>query len=274
MRATGMIDDTSSLGAHDHVCWAFDEPAEFHTRAARFLWEGIAAGYQAWYVAGSDPPHELTEMPGFDAAVERGAVKVVAVHRAYPTGKVVDPFEQVRIYSRATDEAVAAGFAGLRVAADATSFVMTDPQLDAFARYEFLIDTAAVDRPFSALCAYNRSIVGDATIAQLACLHPGSNSGRAPFHLFGGHGDGAHASLIGEVDLAGRTLFPQALRRAVITRPAAGSSSTPAAWSSSTTERCSPSTSTPTGSRSRSSCATRRRSRSGWSTCSPSTGYG
>ncbi|WP_410574308.1 MEDS domain-containing protein [Amycolatopsis sp. cmx-4-61] len=61
-----------------------------------------------------------------------GAVQVASVDATYTTGTVVDPAGQVELYATATAEALAAGFTGFRVAAEATSLVRTPAQLDAF----------------------------------------------------------------------------------------------------------------------------------------------
>jgi anti-anti-sigma regulatory factor len=127
---------------------------------------------------------------------------------------VIDPAVQVRAYATATDEAVAAGYTGLRVVADATSLVRTPAQLDAFARYEHLIDRYMRTRPMSAICGYDRRELGDRTIAELACMHPETNADEVLFRLYAcPPGDGS-ATLTGELDPTTAQLFSTALERA------------------------------------------------------------
>ena len=97
---------------------------------------------------------------------------------------MVDPDAQVRAYAAATGAALAADFTGLRVVAEATPLVRTPEQLDAFARYEPMIDGYMVTHPFSAMCAYDRRILDESAIAQLACLHTSTNA-PVPFRLHG-----------------------------------------------------------------------------------------
>lgn len=118
------------------------------------------------------------------------------------------------MYATATEQAVAAGYTGLRVAADATTLVRTPEQLDAFARYEHLIDRYMLTAPFSALCAYQRSQVGEESIAALACMHPGANPDATSFWLHATAERGCAAAIGGELDLATRDLLEPALRRA------------------------------------------------------------
>lgn len=216
-RWTGVVGDLRGLGLHDHVCWAFDDADEFRERASCFLEEGLDSGEQVWFVGVGDVAaleNELREFPGMDRALRRGAAMARSVEGPYPVGYVIDPDAQVRVYATATELAVAAGFTGLRVAADATTLVRTPEQLDAFARYEHLIDRYMLTAPFSALCAYQRSQIGDASIAALACMHPGASPNATPFWLHATAEGGCAAAIGGELDLATRDLLEPALRRA------------------------------------------------------------
>ncbi|MFC5728148.1 MULTISPECIES: MEDS domain-containing protein [Nocardioides] len=213
----GVVEDVRDPGRYDHLCWAFEDAQEFRARAGCFLAEGLQLGEQVWYVGSGDVTaleDELRELPGMEQALHSGAAKADSIEAAYPTGTVVDPAAQVAAYARATAQAVAAGFTGLRVAADATALVRTPEQLDAFARYEHLIDRYILTAPFSAMCAYQRSLVGDGSIAALACMHPGASADATPFWLHATTQNGCAAAIGGELDLATRDLLRLALHRA------------------------------------------------------------
>jgi hypothetical protein len=137
--------------------------------------------------------------------------RFVDVTEAYAAGHVLDPDTQVAAYAAATTAALAAGYSGLRVAADITQLVRTPQQLDAFARYEFAIDRLALTTPFRAVCGFDRGQLGDTAIAELACMHPRSRDGATLFHLYPATPDADEIHLDGEVDT---DLFATALRRA------------------------------------------------------------
>ncbi|WP_460440191.1 MEDS domain-containing protein [Amycolatopsis stemonae] len=201
----------------DHVCWGYRRRDEFVSRAREFLAEGLAAGKRVLYVGQGDKTSLARQLQGtgeFDEGLRRGAVRVSSVDSTYPAGAVVDPAGQVRFYAAATEAALAAGFTGLRVAADATSLVRTPAQLDAFARYEHSVDRYMAAHPMSAMCGYDRTELGDEAVAQLACMHPFAHDGATPFHLHGHAGPGDSAALDGELDVAVRRLWPLALERA------------------------------------------------------------
>jgi len=207
------------LGLHDHVCWSYDDSAVFRRRAREFLAEGLALGQRVTFVADESSEQlaaVLSRSASLAQALRTGAARVVSAGDVYPPDVVINPEAQVKLYATATEEALADGFTGLRVAADVTGLVRKPTQREAFARYEHLIDAYMTTRPFAALCGYHRADLGDHTVAELACLHPATNSRGVPFRLYAS-GDGEYsAELDGELDLIGAELFPLALRR---TRP-------------------------------------------------------
>ena len=215
MRMAGVIADARGLGLHDHVCWAYDDLDDFHCRVREFLAEGLGLGQRVWYVAPGDVEalaDDLRDLDGMDLALRVGAAQVVSVDTAYPAGTVIDPAAQVQAFAMAATQAVRAGFTGLRVAADTTPLVRTPQQLDAFARYECLVDRCIASQPLSGMCAYNRAELGEDVIAQLACLHPNVNGGTAQFRLHASHH--ATASLNGELDMTTVELLSLASQRA------------------------------------------------------------
>ncbi|GIG88380.1 MEDS domain-containing protein [Plantactinospora endophytica] len=211
-----MISDLDTAASYGHVCWSYDDPAAFDRRARQFLAEGLAAGERVRYVTAEQPERVTERLRGlaeFSDALRRGAAQVVSLDSTYP-GDSVDPTAQVRRYAAATEEALADGYTGLRVVADVTSLVRTPDQLAAFARYEHSIDRYMRVRPLSAMCGYQRTALGERTVAELACLHPESNVDGVLFRLYAcPPGDGA-AALAGELDTFNHELFATALERA------------------------------------------------------------
>jgi anti-anti-sigma regulatory factor len=215
VRASGTVDSALGLGLHDHVCWSYDDDAEFRRHAREFLIEGLALGQRVCYIGDDNADvlaADLREADGMDAALRQGAARVAAVRDTYRQDAVIEPAAQVATYASATEQALADGFAGLRIAADVTTMVRQPAQLDAFARYEHLVDRYMAVRPFAALCGYDRVELGKGTVAQLACMHPVTTEDATPFRLYGS-ADCA-AELAGDLDILSAELFPLALRRA------------------------------------------------------------
>jgi hypothetical protein len=199
VRVAGEIPVARPSGAGRHLCWIHADRAEFLTRAQAFLAEGRAAGEEVRLVG--------DDLPALDG------VEAVPIREFYPPATVVDPAVQVEVYAAATAETVAAGHAGLRVAVEATPLVRSADQLTAFAAYEHRIDRYMADHPFSAMCGYDRRQLGQAAVADLACMHSDHNLPEVPFRLHGAAGSG-DVALSGEVDVTGAAVLARALNRA------------------------------------------------------------
>ncbi|MET1073690.1 MAG: MEDS domain-containing protein [Umezawaea sp.] len=220
MRMAGVVDSARGLGPHDHVCWSYDDPAEFVAHSVEFLAEGLELGQRVCYVGAGTVEAliaDLSGLPGAERALRDGSLQVMSLDERYRTDDVVVPEQQVRAYAEATEAALADGFGGLRIAADVTALVGTAAQLDAFCAYEPLVNRYAVTRPYSAMCGYDRRELGADVVAQIACLHPVASAGASPFWLYAESDDSM--VLGGELDFRGRDLLPTALGR---TRPRSG----------------------------------------------------
>lgn len=216
---------TRDLGRHDHVCWSYDNRADVGLRVAEFLLDGLSRGQRVLYVgsgdvaalaetarlvAGSNGSHGRN---AFEAALAGGAAQVVPLEPHYADGAVIDPERQVETYAEATEQAVAAGYRGLRVAAEATPLVRSPAQLTAFLHYEHLVDRYMADHPFSALCAYDRTRLSEQALEQLASVHPSTNLPGVGFRLHASARPGHSAELSGEIDMFNRDVLVQVLDR-------------------------------------------------------------
>jgi anti-anti-sigma regulatory factor len=217
MRIWGATRGADGLGPHDHVCWAYDEGADFHPRAAEFLADGLAQGLRTSLVAPGDVGRlraDLRQSDALAAALCDGSLTVDSLDGMYGTDELVHPETQVGRYAAATEAAVADGFRGYRVAAEVTALVRTPEQLENFARYEHRVDRFMAEQPFSAMCGYHRPSLGDEPVALLASLHPAMSPGASSYRLHAA-ADGT-LTVSGELDhLAART-FRRALEYAAL----------------------------------------------------------
>ncbi|MCZ7421274.1 MULTISPECIES: MEDS domain-containing protein [unclassified Micromonospora] len=200
-----------------HLCWAYDDPAGFMTHAVEFLRDGLAAGERVWFVVSGPAEPVRDQLLGtrdFADALLTGAAQVRSLDGAYGRTATIDPASQVAAYRSATREAVADGYTGLRVAADATELVRTPAQRDAFARYEHRVNEMMRTEAFRAMCAYDRSRLGESAVAELACLHPEHNLGQLLFRLYAVPLSQGQTALAGELDPSNHDLFRTALDRA------------------------------------------------------------
>lgn len=213
MRTSGVTDVVVGMHPNDHLCWPFDDFAEFRARAAEFLVDGLAQGQRVCYVArGDELATHLESEPVLAAALRDGRAEVVGLESHYRT---ITPEVQVEAWAEATRAAIRDGFTGLRVAVDATALVRSPDSLDAFCRYEHLIDKYMTAEPFSAMCGYHRAELTEPVIARLNSLHPVNNARCAPFRL---HATADGIALHGEIDGVSLDLLSLALENAAPVR--------------------------------------------------------
>lgn len=195
-----------SARAGRHHCWVYDEPEEFQARVQTFLSEGLDRGERVWYVGEGDP---IGRLPGFDDAIQRGAAQVFPVGAAYATSPT-EPQQQVDAFADALADALARGFTGIRVAADATTLAAAE----SWNRYEHLVDRFMVDRPITGLCGFDRHRLDPLAVARLESLHPLSNTNSAGFRLHACSPAADRAALHGELDFTNQDLLVRALSTA------------------------------------------------------------
>ena len=184
---------------------------ELRTRAWEYLLDGVAAGQRIEFVGSGGAEALRAELAGFadrdpnfgQGAVDRGSFRVALVDEIYAfsgAGRVVDPDRSVTRRVAATEDALAAGYTGLRAVVDAAALTGTVAQRVAYAHYEYLLDQQSSALPLATICAYDVAQLGSAAVAEMACLHPLTSRGASAFRLY--TDDGAAFTLAGEVDFS------------------------------------------------------------------------
>lgn len=206
----------AGLGLSDHVGWVYGsdrELAEFREAALRFAADGMALGQRLVYVA--DRPESeilagLGSLGDVDARRERGALSVQSVADAYlGGGPVADCDAQLAFYDDAVDQAIADGFAGIRVVAEVSALAADPAWCGQQARWEMVADRyMATSRPLAALCGYDRRLVGADVAAVLAAVHPVRHDDVTAFSLFA---EGDALRIDGEIDVFQVPILERAL---------------------------------------------------------------
>ncbi|MGZ4568081.1 MAG: MEDS domain-containing protein [Blastococcus sp.] len=220
VRQVGVVWADRSPGRRGHACCLHDGAQEYRRHLADFFTEGLRQGLRVAYTGfdGVEAARaDLADVGDLDRLLAEGALRILSFGEVYgPFGEVdgrgapVDPELIVATCAAATEEALAAGFRGLRLSADVTELVRTPEQRDAFARAEFLADRYMAEHPLSALCGYQREL-GNDTVTEFASLHTAEPSENALFRVFGCV-DGA-LGLAGEFDLVSVPVLNRLLTR-------------------------------------------------------------
>ena len=209
-RQHGERSEVGGLGPSDHICWAYDDPARMVEQASIFLFDGLAAGERVAFVgdqgASGAVAKRLSELGG-----DADKLEVWLLGDTYQGSDSIDPAFQVARYAALVDEALTAGFTGLRIVAEATPLVTDPARRSRFVDYEMAIEEFMATHKFSAMCAYRSDLLGSSAVTELASVHPLASQGSTTLQLFR-HSDGV-LGLAGEIDLANDEIFEGVLDR-------------------------------------------------------------
>lgn len=196
MREHGVRAECIRMRPHDHIGWIVDGPAGFDAVTAPFLAEGAARNEWLVYVA-ADPD------PAAPARLGRGiashGVQVASVAEVYGPSGIVDAAAQRAAFAGLLRQALADGYAGIRVAADNTPLVTGEDRFAAWVRWELTADQFMAANPVTGLCTFDRQQTDVGRLRHLATLHPLSSAGspRPQYRLFA---DNDQLRVVGQID--------------------------------------------------------------------------
>ena len=170
---------------HDHIGWTFAGPAGFAALARPFLAAGAARGARLMYVAADPDPADVAGLAGPDT------LQVASIAEVYGPSGIVDAPAQRATFAAALAEALAAGYRGIRVAADNTPLVTDAVRLASWLRWEVVADRFMSGHQVTGLCAFDREKADVDRLRHLATLHPlsSADSPIPQFRLFADAGD-------------------------------------------------------------------------------------
>ena len=114
-------------------------------------------------------------------------------------------------------ETLEAGYRGLRMFGNGSVRAQDPGQRAEQVRYEHLLDRLCLAHPVTMLCAYDGGLLGEAAVAELACVHRLARGELSPFHLSAD--PQADVALSGAVDTFSAAHLVTALDRIGIPAP-------------------------------------------------------
>lgn len=216
-----MADTAGESGLSDHACCVYrsdDELDEYHEIAVDFLHDGLGLGQRLMVVSERRIDAVVADLAVLGHPEERhrrGELLVVPLSQLHSGGGAVDARAQVAAHAARLEQALLAGYQGLRMVGDLTWLAADPSWRDAHVRFEQLVDRYMVDHPIAALCAYDERVVGRETARSVACVHPLRRDSDATFSLCA---TAEGVALEGEVDAFQAPL----LERALATLPSSG----------------------------------------------------
>jgi hypothetical protein len=171
------------MGPHDHIGWVFSGPHEFAALAEPYLAEGASRNELLMYVA-DDP--DTSAFGAWTKSLAPGALTGATVTDVYGESGIVDAAKQRATFAQVLGEALAAGYTGIRVAADNTPLVLDQQRIEAWMRWETVADHFMSQNPVTGLCAFDKTRMDIDTLRHLATVHPvwPAEGDQPPFRLF------------------------------------------------------------------------------------------
>jgi anti-anti-sigma regulatory factor len=164
-----------SPGDSAHSCLAFSADEDFTEAALGFLADGLRANQRLVYLTGRSRPRAMADLARLDAAalVARGALRIDRVDETFDLAAPLDPDVQLARFHLAVQQASADGYSGMRVAAEVTAMVRDPARRAAHIRSEQRADRfMSSGHPLAALCGYDRRVLPEEVVADLAAVHP------------------------------------------------------------------------------------------------------
>ncbi|MDQ3936125.1 MAG: MEDS domain-containing protein [Actinomycetota bacterium] len=202
MRRHGSVASAAGLGVRGHACWIYGDDLEFTSGAYAFLQDGVDLGQRLLYVGSGSVQKlrfDLDGLPDVELLLDDGTLRIMPLELVYDTLGPADPMARLSMYATATETALQDGFTGLRVVGDCTALVGDPEQWEQHVRWEAVAERYMARNPMAALCCYDRRVLPEELLSDLACVHRSSHAPdcTARFRLYAGR-DGL--GLAGEVD--------------------------------------------------------------------------
>jgi anti-anti-sigma factor len=156
----------------DHLCWGYRDYDRFRHTAAAFLEEGRRAGEQLLFVGEGSVSSLLDDLALWSARDEvlaTGQLTVQPLAEVYDSMADLDVEGQVAAFRALSRNALAAGYSGLRVAADVTGLTRSAGDWERFAAYELAVDEMMSTHPATGMCGWREASA--ARPGALSALH-------------------------------------------------------------------------------------------------------
>ena len=146
----------------EHICAVYDTEQQQLTVAAEYLADGLRAGQQVMYVADSTAAlaRFREALKGFGinlgSFAKRGALIEATHAEAHLSGNCFNSERMLGMLNRAVEEALAAGFSGLRTCGDMSWLLLEPEGAEQVVEYEAFLNHLFDRLPASGMCQYDR----------------------------------------------------------------------------------------------------------------------
>ncbi len=170
-------DALSRVRANCHLCLIHEGRDEPFDVVLPFLRIGLARGEKCICIVPDDASANIAKALrsqgiGVEEAIKTGSLALNSEPQAYLRQGRFDPQETIRFWTRAVQEASAAGFSGLRATSEMAWALGDVPDLALLLRYESQLNTFVRSHHVTFLCEYDRRHFAPEVILEVIRTHP------------------------------------------------------------------------------------------------------
>jgi anti-anti-sigma regulatory factor len=167
----------ATAGHGDHLCCAFDSPAQQAELVIDFVHAGLEQNDRVWYFADNNEPQYVLDMlrgAGIpvDQALDRDQLAIFTAEGSYLDQLPFTPERMLASVHAAVDDALAAGYNGVHFLGEMDWATRQVPGAERLEEWEQLIADFYDTRPAAGLCQFGRSHFDQPRLKRLIDLHP------------------------------------------------------------------------------------------------------
>lgn len=167
----------TDLSPGDHWCWLYESEEEYRALLAVFLQHGLEQRQKVLCIFDAYPEQSIvdslcSQCPQLALGLASGQVSFIGSEAAYLKNGVFDPEQAIDFLTQATGQALAEGYAALRVTGEMSWVTKKPPGSDKLLDYEVMCHQFFKSHPCLAICQYPRSRFDPALLLQVVMIHP------------------------------------------------------------------------------------------------------
>jgi hypothetical protein len=171
-----LSDRLKTLPQGHHLCLFYEHRAEQIAIVVEYLLHGLRRGEQCLFVSEARNLAEVHECLGglIDTHTEsaRGALQLLTESDTYLQGGCFDAERMIAMLNTAVQQAIRAGFRGLRAVGDMSWMLGAAPGSDQAILYEAMITPFLARSPAVGLCLYDRTRLESSVLEGALHTHP------------------------------------------------------------------------------------------------------
>lgn len=164
------------MDLREHACLLYASAEEQARGLAEYLRQGLAQGQRVVYILDQDAQagalERLAPEIDLDDALDEGSLLVRTTDSTYLEDDAFSPERMIEILRETVDEALAAGYSGIRMTGEMIWATRGVRGAEELLRYEKLLNDVFPQLPVAGLCQYDTRAFSPEVLAGVLRAHP------------------------------------------------------------------------------------------------------